>query len=400
MPTANENIRDALIRHQIALQNLSEGLSRESVAILDKTEASIMADIRKALENGASADTDAGLRQLQRLQDAVVAIRDGSIQQIAGNLEGSAIDLVRHEAEFTATTLDVASPTVLDLTLPSAATLTALVTGNPFEGDLLGTWMDKLSAADTARIMDGVKIGLTRGLGTEDIVRSIFGSQQFDGADGLVQVTRNSLRSLVRTAVNAYSNQARSAVFAANTDIVQYERYTATLDSHTTRICASLDGTLYPVGEGRFPPQHFGCRSIRVAAISADAIGQRPMKPFTERMLVTEFADANGIDAIVRSDIQRGLKGAFDTYARGRVRELTGTVAAKVNYQQFLTGQSATFQNQVLGVAKGKLFRDGGLSLSSFVGRSGNELTLAQLARTERDAFARAGIDPARYTVN
>jgi hypothetical protein len=36
------------------------------------------------------------------------------------------------------------------------------------------------------------------------------------------------------------------------------------------------------------------------------------------------------------------------------VPQLTGRVAPKVNYQQFLTGQSAAFHNEVLGATKAR----------------------------------------------
>jgi hypothetical protein len=400
MATANELIRDALIRHQISLQNLSQGLSQEAVLILDRTEANIADEIRAAVAKGATVETDAGLRKLQRLEDVVSKIRADAIDGIASTFEADAIDLVRHEAEFSASVLDDKSPTYLDLTLPDPTTLAALVTASPFEGNLLSEWFSRLADKDATQITDAVKIGLTRGLGIDDIVRMAIGSSGVNGTDGVTQITRNSLRSIIRTAVNAYSNSARTATFDANKDVIGFERYTATLDSHTTVICAGLDGTIYPVGEGKYPPQHWGCRSIRVAALDWEAVGNRPMKPLTEDMIVKEFADRNGIIAKTRADIQRGLKGAFDKFAQQRMRELTGTVAAKVNYEQFLTGQSTAFQNQVLGVAKAKLFRDGGVTLSSFVNRRGQELTLDQLATQERAAFQRAGLDPTRYTFN
>jgi len=400
MATANENIRDALIRHQVSLQRLSAGLGQEAVAILDKTESQLVADIETAIANGATVESDAGLRKLQRLEDVVRAIRTEAIDTIAQNAEDSAIALVRHEAEFTANTLDGKSPVLLDLTLPNAATLAALVTGNPFEGQLLSTWMDRLAEDDATRIVDAVKVGMTRGLSTDDILRSVVGNGDFNGADGTTQITRNRIGGLLRTAVNAFSNMARNQVVLANRDVVEFERYTATLDSHTTIICAGLDGNIYKVDEGRFPPQHFGCRSIRVPALSPTAIGDRPMKPYTERTLVSEFADANGLDAITRDDIQRGLKGAFDTWARARVREMAGTTAASTTYSQFLRGQSAAFQDEVLGATKAALFRDGGLPLSGFTNRAGGELTLAQLAQSEAAAFRKAGIDPANYKVS
>lgn len=396
--TANERVQDAFIRHQVRLQQLSAGLSRELIDLLDVTERSIGREIRAALEGGAGVDTSASLRRLQFLEDSIGKIRGAAMGDLAGMLEDQMGALVRHEAEFTSITLDVESPTELDTSLPSEATLVSLVVDEPFEGQLLKEWMDRLSDGDSRRIRDSVRVGLTRGLSIDDIVRMALGSTEFDGADGATAMTRNQVNSLVRTAVNAFSNMARDRTYRENADLIDYEMYHATLDSRTTPICRSLDGKVYPRGEGKFPPQHFGCRSIRVAVLSGVAAGLRPLKGSTERQLSREFGEANGFRALTREDIPRGMRGQFDKFSRQRVRELTGSAPASTTYADFLGRQSKDFQDEVLGVTKARLFRDGGLTdLGKYVTRSGQELTLAQLAVKERSAFLKAGLDPKRF---
>ena len=77
-----------------------------------------------------------------------------------------------------------------------------------------------------------------------------------------------------------------------------------------------------------------------------------------------------------------------------RTRELIGRVPAKVDYQTWLGRQSATFQDDVLGVTKGRLFRRGNLPLDRFVDANDLEKTLTELARSDADAFIAAGLDP------
>jgi hypothetical protein len=69
-------------------------------------------------------------------------------------------------------------------------------------------------------------------------------------------------------------------------------------------------------------------------------------------------------------------------------------VPAKTTYQQWLRTQPVAFQNEVLGVKKARLYRQGGLTLDKFVTPQGREYTLTELARRERDAFTAAGLDP------
>jgi Na+-transporting NADH:ubiquinone oxidoreductase subunit NqrA len=63
-----------------------------------------------------------------------------------------------------------------------------------------------------------------------------------------------------------------------------------------------------------------------------------------------------------------------------------------VNYDRWLRRQPVAFQNDVLGVAKGKLFRQGGLTLDRFISRAGDELTLEQLREREFGAWENAGL--------
>ena len=137
------------------------------------------------------------------------------------------------------------------------------------------------------------------------------------------------------------------------------------------------------------------CRSLRIAIIDGKAIGNRPARPFTQKQLLREFTKNQGVRPVGdRANLPFGLKKQYDTFAQGRMRELTGTIPAKVTYQQWLTRQSAAFQDDTLGITRARLFRKGDLQLPRFVNRAGDEIPLNQLARTARKAFIQAGLDP------
>lgn len=69
-----------------------------------------------------------------------------------------------------------------------------------------------------------------------------------------------------------------------------------------------------------------------------------------------------------------------------------GTVAPQTTYTQFLNRQSASFQDSVLGPTRGRLFRQGGLTLQQFVDFTGKQLTLEELAVAHPSAFRKAGL--------
>ena len=388
---------DALLRHQIYAIRASGSLRDSVNEILKKTEADIDAWIRSALE-GDTAYTPKRLAKAQQALKRIRAVRMTAWNKADKVLFQDAADFIQNDAQFLSKALETVVPVVLETSLPSPASLKGIVQSSPFEGRTLKEWASSLRAADLRRIEDQVKIGLVRGEPGPDIARRIVGSVAKNGMDGATQITRNNAQAITRTAVNHFSNSAREAFLAENSDLFTEEIFAATLDSRTTPICRSLDGQRFPVGEGQIPPLHFGCRSIRVASINGDALGSRPAKPFTERQLVREFAKQEGLgDITTRDALPRGMKGQFDSFSSRRIREMTQVVPAKIKYQDWLKSQSAEFQDDTLGVTRGALFRRGGLKLDRFVDRAGDQIPLADLAVSDASAFRAAGLDPGRF---
>lgn len=393
MADVNEEWLDAMIRHQIGLLRLSGKIRNDILALLDATEADIARQIRVRLGKSMSVSAQ------ERLLKVIKAIRSKSWVKSAELWRQEMIDLVKAEPSFLSNSLKTVTPVVLETTLPPVDQLRALVTHHPFEGQTLRQWTKKIERDDIRRIEQQVRIGVVQGDTPAQIARRVVGTAALRGRDGVTEITRRNAQAITRTAVNSFSNAAKRLFYNANSDIFDEEVYVATLDSRTTPICRSLDGKRFPVGEGPIPPLHWNCRSLRVAVIDGEIIGQRPAKASTERMLVSEYATKNSLGRITRRDaLPRGHKGNYDTFARGRIRELTGQVDAKVTYQQWLTRQSTEFQVDVLGPTRAKLFRDGNLTLDKFVNRKGDELNLSELARKEKSAFRAAGLDPDDFT--
>jgi hypothetical protein len=76
----------------------------------------------------------------------------------------------------------------------------------------------------------------------------------------------------------------------------------------------------------------------------------------------------------------------------GTRASMDGQVPQSTNYGDWIKSQSAARQDEALGPTRGKLLRDGGLSIDSFYNDKGLELTLAQLRERDAAAFARAGL--------
>jgi len=395
MATVNEELFDALVRHQIYLLRMSGSIRNRIYRLLDATEQDIKDKIIARLAGTNGLDTPASVRRMEATLAAIRKTRLTAWSQVTEAWLEELQDLATNEPVLMAAVTKTVAPVVLDLALPSANLLKSIVKTNPFEGRTLREWASSIASEDLRRIENAVRVGMVQGESSQQIARRVVGSAALRGVDGVTQITRRNAEAITRTAVNHISNQARREFLNANADLFDEEQYVATLDARTTPVCRSNDGKRFPVGKGPLPPLHFNCRSLRVPVIDGDALGSRPAKPVTERQLLREFSAKNGFPAPTkRANLPHGTKTAYDQFARTRIRDLTGRVPGKTTYQQWLTRQSASFQDDVLGTTRAKLFRKGGLTLDRFVNRAGDEIPLGQLAKQHADAFRAAGLDP------
>ncbi len=394
--TVNDELFDALVRHQIFLLRSVGTLRKETLRILDLTEQDVVRAVERSLGNVSNLSQ--GLRRSVALRRALAEIRGKGWDEVATLWRESMQQLAINEPRFTGTILTSVSPVQLQLAFPSNTLLRSIVASTPFEGRTLSEWARDARASDLRRIEDQIKVGLVQGEDARRISQRIVGTRVLRGRDGVTHITRNGAAALTRTMTNAISNFGRSEFFKANRGLFTQELYVAVLDGRTTAICRSLDGKVFELDEGPRPPLHLNCRSIRIATLDSTALGRRPMNPTTERGLLREFAQRRNLGGIrVRSDLPRGTRSAFDSFARRRVRELVGTVPSKVDYAAWIRRQSIQFQNDALGRTKALLFRRGGLTLDKYVGRDGDELNLGQIATKNRQAFIDAGLDPDRF---
>jgi SPP1 gp7 family putative phage head morphogenesis protein len=372
MTTANELIRDAVIRRQIYLMRFSARLTREIIALLDATEDDLAGKIERRLARLVEKGVDSGkltTARLKVLRRLLKAVRDAAWDKVEERWMTHLRELADDEVSFIDEVFKEHAPVLLETILPTATQLAATVNVKPLSGRPMRAWIKKIAQDDLDRIMTQIRIGLTQGETTAEIAKRIIGIAALKGANGVTEITRRDAASITLTAVNHVTNQSKRAFFAANSDIFTEEAYVATLDARTTPVCRSLDGKTFPVGQGPIPPLHWKCRSIRVAVIDGGLIGDRP--------------------AVAASEST--LSGLSNKDRRAKIRELTGQVPAATTYQEWLTRQTGAFQNDVLGTRRAQLFRKGGLTLDRFVDKKGREYTLAELRQREPEAWKRAG---------
>lgn len=401
MGTANDEYRDAALRHQIGLRQYSAGLNKRVAALLEKADQDLSAMLRERLARlfAAGKTPDFTSDRWKALLGDIREARAQALQVVNELSRKELTKLSTMEGDREVKLLDASVPIAYEFATVSADQLRAILSSKPFQGKLLKDWFSQLKRVDQHRLTAAIQLGMTEGEPIDTMVRRVVGTAAQGYSDGILAMTRRDATAIVRTAVNHVSNTARQYVWDANQDVITAMVWHATLDGRTTPICRARDGQMAPVGDnplpkgatplsppGAQPPAHINCRSIMVAYINGTGlVGNRPYVTDTRtrdhrEVDFRQIAKARGTT----------VKSVRDSWAARNI----GQVPASTTYQEFLSRQPASFQDRVLGPTRGKLFRSGNLKLTQFVDRSGNELTLAQLADTNPEAFIKAGFDP------
>ncbi len=252
--TGNELYLDALIRHQIGLLRLSGSINNRIVQLLDATESDIKLRIERALADfvdtgGVDVARPSVAKKLKVLEESIAEIRTAATNDVLDEWINQMRDVAATEPAFMVAKVTASMPIVFDMALPAPALLRSLVTSQPFEGQTMKEWAKGMEEADLQRIMNEIRIGMVQGEGINDITRRVLGSSQFNGVDGVTQITRNEAMSITRTAVSFFSNAARQEFFDLNADIFEEELFVAVLDSRTTAVCFTGETPVQCLGE-------------------------------------------------------------------------------------------------------------------------------------------------------
>ena len=326
------------VQHRIGLSRYSTAVVRKVMALLNRTEKDVIARLSLTLgETLTASRMEVLLEEVRALQvDGWKLIR----QRIAGEVTGLAEVEARFALRLAGVPTESRALAALS-TLPTTEQVVAAVNSRPFQGRFLREWLAGAEEGAAARTRDVIRQGFVEGRSTDQIVRTLRGTGAAGYQDGVLEITRRGAEAMVRTALTHTANTAAQTAWAANAGVVKAWRFVATLDGRTTLICAGLHGKEYALGSGPQPPRHVNCRSTSIPVL--DPIpGAKPFE--------------------------------------------------MPSYQEWLKRQPVEVQDDILGSLKGRLFRDGGLTVDRFTDNKGRVLSLAELRRRDVAAFTRAGL--------
>jgi len=385
--TANQDLFDLTLQRQIAVRQYSQDVLGDILHHLTMVDQDLVKKLTGSL-------TDFQKSRLNSLLKEVIDLRTAIWKELQDTTKLDLTTLAKIEAQWEGQALEKVIPieyTTASLDLDKIA---AVAVAKPFQGATMSQWFSDLAAKDTAAITRAITLGVTEGQTTDEMIRTIRGTAKAKYADGLLAVSRRHAETIVRTATNHVSNQARNQVWEANSDIIRGKRWTATLDGRTSVICASRDGHVAPMGDKPLapgeqllsppdaqPPAHPNCRSLLVAVLDGlGMIGDRPTVTDTRTREKREV-DFRKIAKAEGKSIQQVRKEWADANV--------GSAPAATTYEQWLRTQPAAFQDKVLGATRGGLFRKG-TPIGDFVTSTGAtkkvmDLTVAKAAPNVRN---------------
>jgi SPP1 gp7 family putative phage head morphogenesis protein len=339
--TANEELRDKTIAHEIYLQRYYSSTSKKVMDLLRVVEKDLVKQL-KTLD----LDNQMTIQQIDARLESVRAILNEGYDLAGKELISNMKDAAEYEQEWQIKAIDDSTPVVLDMVAVAPVTLFAAIESKPLQGKLIKEWIDKLDADSYTRIQDAVRIGLVEGQSYSDVVKRITGTKALQYTDGINSLNARQTQALVSTAMSHATNVASEEFYKANDDLIKGWQFLATLDFKTTTLCKSYDGQKFDLGKGPYPPIHVRCRSSTVP--------------------------------VLKSWKEMGMKDP----PPGTRSSLDGQISETINYDEWLRKQSHEKQDEALGKGKAEIFRSG-VKLERFV-ENGKELTLEQLKKIEK----------------
>lgn len=328
--TSHQKPLERLVRHQVMIQRFSGSQIKAAMPALRQ----LAKDLRQRIQAADATEFQMGrMVALERDIQALVATATGDIQQ-ALDLEEFAVQEAQFAQQLLGASVSVDLAEGLDLDAVRAITTRRqmqLVSGQTVKNLTIPQMWDEFSEGAGREAMRVVQAGVLEGRTQQQMAREV----------GQLVLSRNrrQAETVVRTAVNGIGGAARDHVYRDNADILEGERFLATLDSRTTLTCAGYDQTIHPLGQGPRPPLHYGCRSLRVPVI----------------------------------------KEQYRIAAQGERASMDGPVSNQLTFGGFLRNQPKEFQDDYLGPRRAKLFREGAIKIEQFTDNLGRPLTLQEL---------------------
>lgn len=334
---SNQEATEA-VRRTIARDRFATGLNGRVLKILQDLEREVIAKLAQ-FDPGDASRRAQRLKKLQREVAAEVTRRYNLVRKEAtGELKELALDEARWKEASLGRSWNSTGANI-DVALAPDATLEALVSQPVVLGGIASDFWKKQGDELSAKFAREMQLGVSGGESIGDLMSRVRGSKA-RGLPGIMEVSRRDAESLVRTSVNSIANEAHMTVMLQNADVIEGVQHVSVLDSRTTVLCAGrhnrmwkLEG-LEPIGHDlpfAKPPLHWRCRSIISSVLN---VAEPP---------------------------------------------------PSLDFKDYFDGLAEADQNEIFGVGRAQLFREGRISQKDLLSTAGRPLSLRELREEHGD---------------
>lgn len=376
----SDDFADRFTTFSASLVRYEGSVQREILGFLHLLGTELETMIRDADLDGVSRKSFKFKRMEALLQEVKGTIA-ASTKAISKTMDGHLLDLSSTSSNFALKAVnDVIGANVLTTAL-TPRDLKVLVSNTLIEGAPSKEWWSKqdtkLQDAFTRQMRMGVALGETN----DQLVRRIRGAKTgsrvvtIDGkekrvpvySNGIMDVSTREAEALVRTSVQAISNETLEQTYRENPDTIKGIQALVTLDGRTTLTCISRSGGAWDLETGDplpestvdipypgHPPWHWQCRTTII-----------PITYSWEEL-------------IERANNPKGVK-LKKTVPKTTQSSMDGQVSGNLTYEQWLKTKDEAFQQEVLGKTKWDMWQRGDLTVAQMVDQTGRPLRIEEI---------------------
>ena len=250
MISVNDRLVSEAISHAVDLDQYGTGVVRRMLALLNRVDADLFAQLTAALVN-----LDAESFTVERLEALLMSVRTMHAQaylQLDRALTNELREFVAAEWGYQQQLLpSVGVPLSFGTGVATAEQVYAAAMSRPFQGRLLSEWASGIEAQRMTRIRDAVRIGFVENESVQQIVRRVRGTRAAGYSDGLIEIDRRHAEAVVRTAVQHVAAVAQDRMIEANLDLIKAVQWHAKLDLRTSPTCFPGSTGVLPAGDLR-----------------------------------------------------------------------------------------------------------------------------------------------------
>ncbi|MFV5365441.1 minor capsid protein [Acinetobacter oleivorans] len=362
-----KNLLEVLTQHQAYLYRTSSQSVNELLGLFNDDTNAMLSKLRDLLDELSHSEkialaggkyTTSNLKEIRDLISQWFSSVNSSLPEA---FAVSATAMAVYEANY------IAKLYGAKISNPDGEKLFSVAKKVPLAGGaLVDDLLSRIAESARQKVEYAIRDGISTGKTNQEIIQRIRGTKRLNFEDGLLNSPKSDIDRTVRTVRSHVANQAYLDSYKKIG--FEYVRFVSVLDGRTSKLCASLDGSIWEINDPskRVPPLHPHCRSILVPV-------EKDGRLAGERPFVMDERPVKDIPKDERS-------------------QLIGQLDANTTFKEFFKKTDDFFQKEWLGPTRYKLYKEGKFDFEKFFDPDGRLYTLDQLRKLDDQTFKELGL--------